>query len=101
MSFTRIFTFAATVLATGASFANSMPEGSYPQIDSSSSAVSRTVVATEAARWNTAGKPGLINGEDRPEFVQSTGSHEPTRAKVIAEREAFARSGSIRIGNDA
>ena len=101
MSFTHIVTLAATLLATGASFANALPEGSYPQSDAASSAVSRAVVAAEAKRWNTTGMPGLVKGEDRPEFVQSAGSREPTRATVIAERDAFARSGSIRIGNDA
>jgi hypothetical protein len=101
MSFTRHLTFVATLLATGASFANMLPEGSYPDSNASSSAVSRAVVPAEAVRWNSTRMPGLIKGEDRPEFVQSTGGHEPTRAKVIAEREAFARSGAIRIGNDA
>jgi len=96
-----VLTLAATALAPGTSFANPLPEGSYPQVDTPSSAVSRTVIAAEAVRWNTVGQPGLIKGEDRPEPVQSTKSHEATRAQVRAERDAFARGGSIRIGNDA
>jgi hypothetical protein len=92
---------AATALASGASFADTLPEGSYPQMDTPSGTVSRTAIAGEAARWNISGRPGLVKGEGRPEFVQSTNRRDATRAEVIADRDAFARRGSMRIGNDA
>jgi hypothetical protein len=101
MTYAKILAFAATVLATSASFAASMAEASYPQVEQSAAARSRSDVAAEAARWNSAGQPGLVRGEDRPEFVQSRSEGATSRSAVIADRDAFARSGSPRIGDDA
>jgi hypothetical protein len=101
MTYAKILAFAATVLATSASFAASMPEGSYPQVEQSAAARSRHDVAAEAARWNSAGQPGLIRGEGRPEFVPTHNDKGTSRAEVIADRDAFARQGSPRIGDDA
>ncbi len=103
MTYAKTLAFTVAILATGASFAATIPEGSYPQTEQQSSAQgqSRAAVAAEAARWNLAGQPGQVKGEDRPQFVQSYGKSQLSRSSVIAEREAFASSGAMRIGNDA
>ena len=84
MSTIRIVTFAATVLATSASFANTLPEGSYPHVDTPSDAGSRTAVAAGTAFWNTTGQPGLRKSEGWPKVVQLMVHEPPTRAEVIA-----------------
>lgn len=102
MTHARTLAFTVAILATSASWAAILPEGSYPQItqQSTDQGASRAEVAAEAARWNLAGQPGQVKGEHRPQFVQSYGKP-ADRSEVIAEREAFASSGVMRIGNDA
>lgn len=102
MTYAKSFALAAALLASTASFAAHLPEGSYPQTEEAiAQGPSRAVVAAEAARHNAAGQPGQIKGEDRPQLVQSYDQQHLSRSQVVADRDAFAQSGQERIGNEA
>lgn len=102
MTYAKTLALAAALLVSTASFAAHLPEGSYPQTEQSDvHGPSRAAVAAEAVRYNVAGQPGQIKGEDRPQLVQSYDQQHLSRSQVVADREAFARSGQERIGNEA
>ncbi len=98
----KTIAFATAILAAGAAFAAQPAEGDYPRSQSSSPAApgARAQVAAEAARWNLAGQPGQVMGEHRPQFTPAYDDRSKGRAAVIADRDTYARSGAMRIGND-
>lgn len=84
---------AVALTATGAAFSAVIPEGSYPQIPAGSNGKTRAEVSAEAARFNEAGRPGLIRGEQRPEFVPAFAARPQNRAEVDADLELWQRAG--------
>ena len=104
MNCVKSIVFAAALLSAGAAFSApfSFPqaEGSYPEQPAVGAVEgrSRAEVTAEAARYNEAGTPGLIRGEDRPELVQSFGQHGLTRAEVAADLELWQRAGLSAAG---
>jgi hypothetical protein len=101
MNHARTIAIAAALLATGAVFGATPPEGSYPEQPtiSAGQGLSRAEVAAEAARYNLAGKPGEVRGESRPEFVQDFGQRRLTRAEVIADLQLWNRAGLSAAGH--
>jgi hypothetical protein len=83
------------LMSAGAAFSAHLPEDAYPGQPSVSATEgrSRIDVANEAARYNLAGKPGLLSGEDRPAFVQSFGQRDLSRAEVIADLRLWQQAG--------
>ena len=93
MNFAKSVILVSSVLAAGAAFSQNYPEGSYPPVQVSSQA-DRAVVAQEAARYNLAGRPGLVRGEGRPVFTPSFDQAAASdRAAVRADAQAWNRSG--------
>lgn len=91
----RPFVFVAALLSAGAAFADNLPEGAYPErpIVAPGAGRSRADVADEAARYNEAGRPGYIPGEDRPDISPPPGYRGLTRAEVKADLEMWRRAG--------
>lgn len=94
MKLAQSLALATSLLATGAAFSQNTPEGSYPPVPQASSQLSRAAVATEAARFNEAGRPGLVPGEGRPAFtLAGAGSDAASRNEVSTDRNQWVRSG--------
>lgn len=90
-----------TLMSAGAAFGAHLPEGDYPAQQSVATAESRSRidVAAEAVRFNLAGKPGLLSGEDRPAFVQSFGQQGLSRAEVMADLGLWQQAGLSHAAN--
>ena len=92
MNLAKSLILAASALVAGAAFSQTYPEGSYPPVQVSAQA-KRDVVALEAARWNQAGRPGLVAGEDRPRFTPVFDEAPDARSDVRADRDQWNLAG--------
>lgn len=94
MKLAQSLVFAVSLLATGAAFSQNYPVGDYPPQAQATSSLSRASVSADAARWNQAGRPGLVPGEGRPSLTYAVSAGEPaSRAAVSNDARQWLRSG--------
>ena len=101
MNHAKSIVVAAVLLATGAAFGATPPEGSYPEQPTMSAGEGRirAEVAADAVRYNQAGRPGQVRGDGEAVFVHDFGQRGLTRSEVIADLQLWNRAGLSAAGH--